>query len=226
MRRRCSRAQRAYNGAIFKLSEHSERLRKSAALLGFELPWTVEEIDAACNEVLKANGLTDAYMRPGRLARVGTDGRHAAGHQAAPRHRRLGMGQIFRRPRSPPRASASTSRRGAARRPTPRRCISKAAGLYMIASLSKQHADDRGYRRRADVRLARPGGRGDRRQRLLRHGRRALHADAGLLPRRHHPPDGDGPCPPARRRGVKNARSGRRSWKASSRCSSPAPRPK
>ena len=56
--------QRAYNGEIFKLREHSERLRKSASLLGFELPWTVEEIDAACNEVLKANGFTDAYMRP------------------------------------------------------------------------------------------------------------------------------------------------------------------
>ena len=33
-------------------------------LLGFELPWSVEEINAACKEVLKANGLTDAYMRP------------------------------------------------------------------------------------------------------------------------------------------------------------------
>src|SRR5689334_13146894 len=53
--------QRAYNGVIFKLQEHSERLQKSASLLGFELPWTVEEINAACNEVLKANGLTNAY---------------------------------------------------------------------------------------------------------------------------------------------------------------------
>ena len=56
--------QRAYNGVIFKLREHSERLRRSASLLGFELPWSVEQIDAACNEVLKANGFTDAYMRP------------------------------------------------------------------------------------------------------------------------------------------------------------------
>ena len=56
--------QRAYNGVIFKLSEHSARLRRSASLLGFELPWTVEEIDAACNEVLKANNFVDAYMRP------------------------------------------------------------------------------------------------------------------------------------------------------------------
>ena len=56
--------QRAYNGEIFKLREHSERLRRSARLLGFEIPWTAEEIDAACNDVLKANGFTDAYMRP------------------------------------------------------------------------------------------------------------------------------------------------------------------
>jgi branched-chain amino acid aminotransferase len=56
--------QRAYGGVIFKLSEHSARLRNSASLLGFELPWSVEELDAACNEVVKANGFTDAYVRP------------------------------------------------------------------------------------------------------------------------------------------------------------------
>ena len=56
--------QRAYNGVIFKLSEHSARLRRSAELLGFELPWSVEQIDTACKEVLKANDFTDAYMRP------------------------------------------------------------------------------------------------------------------------------------------------------------------
>ena len=56
--------QRAYGGAIFKLTEHSERLQRSAKLLGFELPWSTAEIDTACKEVLSANGLTDAYMRP------------------------------------------------------------------------------------------------------------------------------------------------------------------
>ena len=56
--------QRAYNGVIFKLREHSERLRNSARLLGFDIPWSVEEIDAASKEVLKANGLADAYVRP------------------------------------------------------------------------------------------------------------------------------------------------------------------
>src|SRR5688572_31615425 len=56
--------QRAYGGEIFKLTEHSTRLRRSAELLGFEIPWTVEQIDEACREVLKANDLVDAYMRP------------------------------------------------------------------------------------------------------------------------------------------------------------------
>src|SRR5688500_5792011 len=56
--------QRAYGGTIFKLSEHSARLHASAKILGFEIPWTVAEIDAACNEVVKANGLVDAYVRP------------------------------------------------------------------------------------------------------------------------------------------------------------------
>src|SRR3546814_16579642 len=56
--------QRAYGGDVFKLTEHSTRLRRSASILGFDLPWSVDEIDAACRETLKANNLTDAYMRP------------------------------------------------------------------------------------------------------------------------------------------------------------------
>ena len=56
--------QRAYNGEIFKLNEHSRRLHKSAQILGFEIPWSVEQVDAACKEVLKANKLVDAYLRP------------------------------------------------------------------------------------------------------------------------------------------------------------------
>src|SRR5918998_3940119 len=56
--------QRAYGGVIFKLQEHSERLRRSAQLLGFEIPYSVEQLNAASDEVVKANGLTDAYVRP------------------------------------------------------------------------------------------------------------------------------------------------------------------
>src|SRR5439155_25409235 len=56
--------QRVYNSEMFKLTEHSKRVKKSASILGFELPWSVEEIDQACRDVLKANALEDAYMRP------------------------------------------------------------------------------------------------------------------------------------------------------------------
>lgn len=56
--------ERAYGGAIFKLTEHSQRLAFSAQQLGFELPFSVDAIDRACDEVLRANGITDGYVRP------------------------------------------------------------------------------------------------------------------------------------------------------------------
>ena len=55
--------ERCYNGKIFKSTEHSERLLKSGELLDMPIPYTAAEIDAAKAEVLKANGLTDAYVR-------------------------------------------------------------------------------------------------------------------------------------------------------------------
>src|SRR3546814_9710738 len=56
--------QRLYNGTIFRLSDHSARLVSSAKILGFDLPWSVAQIDAACMEVVKANGLAAGYVRP------------------------------------------------------------------------------------------------------------------------------------------------------------------
>ena len=56
--------ERVYDGSVFKLTEHSERLAKSAEILGFKLPYSVAEIDAATNLVLKTQGYTDAYVRP------------------------------------------------------------------------------------------------------------------------------------------------------------------
>ena len=56
--------QRAYGGRVFKLSEHSQRLINSARILGFEIPWSREQIDAACIETMKANKLENCYMRP------------------------------------------------------------------------------------------------------------------------------------------------------------------
>jgi branched-chain amino acid aminotransferase len=136
--------QRAYGGVIFKLSEHSARLRKSAELLGFELPWTVEQIDEACNEVVKANGLTDAYVRP--VAWRGSEQMGVSPKGTKP-HMAIAAwewGKYF-----PPEIADKGLRLDIApwRRPAPYTAPvhSKAAGLYMIASLSKKHADDRGY---------------------------------------------------------------------------------
>jgi branched-chain amino acid aminotransferase len=55
--------ERAYAGNIFKLRAHSERLLQSARILGFEIPYTAGEIDAACEQVVRANALTEAYVR-------------------------------------------------------------------------------------------------------------------------------------------------------------------
>src|SRR5919199_4846733 len=56
--------ERAYGGQIFKSTEHSARLRRSAELLDFEVPYSVAEIDAAKRLVLEKSGLQDAYLRP------------------------------------------------------------------------------------------------------------------------------------------------------------------
>jgi branched-chain amino acid aminotransferase len=136
--------QRAYGGVIFKLSQHSERLRRSAEILGFEIPWTVEEIDAACNEVVKANGFTDAYVRP--VAWRGSEQMGVSPKGTKP-HLAIAAwewGKYFA-----PEIAAKGLRLDIApwRRPAPYTAPvhSKAAGLYMIATLSKKHADERGY---------------------------------------------------------------------------------
>ncbi|MGQ0675398.1 MAG: aminotransferase class IV, partial [Rhodospirillales bacterium] len=56
--------ERAYNGHIFKLTEHSRRLVRSGEILDFKIPYSVAEIDAACNAALKANKLVNGYVRP------------------------------------------------------------------------------------------------------------------------------------------------------------------
>ena len=55
--------ERAYEGKIFESRRHSERLHASAGMIDFEIPWTVDEIEAAKYQVLHANGQTDAYVR-------------------------------------------------------------------------------------------------------------------------------------------------------------------
>ena len=136
--------QRAYGGTIFKLSEHSARLRRSAELLGFALPWSVEQIDAACIATLEANGMSDGYMRP--VAWRGSE-QMGVSAQATKPHLAIacwGWGKYF-----DPALAAKGIRLDIApwRRPAPYTAPteSKASGLYMICTLSKHHAENRGY---------------------------------------------------------------------------------
>ena len=136
--------QRIYDGEIFKLSEHSARLRKSASLLGFELPWSVEQIDAACREVMTANDLPSGYMRP--VAWRGSEQMGVAAQRTKP-HLAIACwewGSYFGEDaiRKGLRLDMSPWRRPA---PYTAPTESKAAGLYMICTLAKHRADDRGY---------------------------------------------------------------------------------
>ena len=136
--------QRAYNGEIFKLNAHSERLHKSARILGFEIPWSAEELNAACKEVLSANGLVDAYMRP--VAWLGSErmGVSPAGSQTHVAIAAWEWGKYFH-----PDTAKNGIRLTIApwRRPAPYTAPvhSKASGLYMIAMMSRKHAEDTGY---------------------------------------------------------------------------------
>ena len=136
--------QRAYNGTIFKVDEHSQRLRNSAELLGFTLPWSVEQIGGACNEVLASNGLTDAYVRP--VAWRGSEQMGVSAQRTKP-HLAIAAwewGKYF-----DPNLAARGIKLDIAewRRPAPYTAptSAKAAGLYMICTLSKHRAEDRGF---------------------------------------------------------------------------------
>ena len=135
---------RCYGGNVFALSEHSQRLIDSARILGFTLPWSREEIDAAVNETVAANGLTNAYVRP--IAWRGSEQMGVSAQRTKP-HLAIACwewGAYFG-----PEALAKGLRLTIApwRRPAPYTAPtkSKAAGLYMICTLSKHAAEDAGY---------------------------------------------------------------------------------
>ena len=136
--------QRIYGGEIFKLSEHSARLRNSAAILGFELPWSVEQIDQACRETMAANNLTDGYMRP--VAWRGSEQMGVSAQRTRP-HMAIACwewGAYFGEEaiRKGLRLDISPWRRPA---PYTAPTGSKASGLYMICTMAKHAAEDRGY---------------------------------------------------------------------------------
>ncbi len=135
--------ERAYNGKIFKSREHSERLCRSAEMIDFKVPYTVDELEAAKAEVLAASGLQDAYIRAIAFRGAGED---------------MGVASA----RNPVRVAIAAWEWGAYygdakmkgakldiskwKRPSPETIPShaKAAGLYMICTMSKHAAEAKG----------------------------------------------------------------------------------
>jgi len=135
--------ERAYGGKIFEGVKHSERLIKSGEYVDIPVPYTVEEIEAAKYEVLKANNLTDAYVRAVVWRGSGDD---------------MGVASA----RNPVRMAVAAWEWGAYygdarmkgakldiskwKRPSPETipCFAKASGLYMICTMAKHAAEAKG----------------------------------------------------------------------------------
>ncbi|MBT6510411.1 MAG: branched-chain amino acid aminotransferase, partial [Rhodospirillaceae bacterium] len=136
--------ERSYGGTIYRAREHGERLFKSAEILGFEIPWTVEELEKARYEVLAANGIVDGYVRPVAWRgseMMGVSAQHNTIHVAiaawdwpsyfTPEARMRGIRLAISDWQRPSPKSAPVH--------------SKAAGLYMICTLSKHKAEQQGF---------------------------------------------------------------------------------
>jgi branched-chain amino acid aminotransferase len=136
--------ERAYGGVIFKLDEHTRRLHESAKILGFEIPFSAEAINKASNELLVRQRQPDAYVRP--IAWRGSEMMGVSAQQTKihlaiacwewpsyfkPEERMKGIRLDLARYRRPDPATAPSK--------------AKAAGLYMICTISKHEAERKGY---------------------------------------------------------------------------------
>ena len=135
---------RAYNGNIFKLEEHTERLIYSADVLGFKIPFDAAAINKACIETLEKNNLSSGYLRPiawRGSEMMGVSAQQNSIHLAVaawewpsyfdPEQRKKGIRLDIAQYRRPDPMTAP--------------CHAKAAGLYMICTLSKHAAEQKGY---------------------------------------------------------------------------------
>ena len=136
--------ERVYGGSIFKLREHTERLLNSAEILGFNIPFGLNEIDQACTQVCEANDIIDGYVRPVAWRgseMMGVSAQNTKIHLAiaawpwpsyfSPEARLKGIRLKTAKWRRPPPESAPVH--------------AKASGLYMICTMSKHEAEAEGY---------------------------------------------------------------------------------
>ena len=136
--------ERVYGGKVFHLDEHSQRLINSAKLLGFELPIGLAAINEATNAVVKANNIVDGYVRP--LAWRGAE-QMGVSAQATKIHMAIATWQwpAYFTPEARLKGIRMTISKWARPAPNTAPTASKAAGLYMICTLSKHAAEAEGY---------------------------------------------------------------------------------
>ena len=136
--------ERVYNGEVFKLREHTERLINSGKELGFEIPYSLDELEQATRDTVASQGYADAYVRP-----VAWRGSEMMGVSAQETRINVAIAVW----EWPSYFSPEARMRGIRlctskwRRPAPDTAPvhAKAAGLYMICTLSKHEAEAQGY---------------------------------------------------------------------------------
>lgn len=134
---------RMYNGNIFKNNEHNERLHNSAKIMDFTIPYSVSEMNDICKEACKLNGLQDAYLRP--VAWRGSEKMQISAQENTIHfavavwqwpalfadRKKTGIDAVIATYRRPPAQCAPV--------------FAKAAGLYMIVTISKHEAERMGF---------------------------------------------------------------------------------
>ena len=136
--------ERVYNGEIFKLREHTQRLIDSGRELGFDIPYSLEELEQATRDTVASQGYADAYVRP-----VAWRGSEMMGVSAQETKINVAIAvwewPSYFSPEARLRGIRLTTSKW--RRPAPETAPvhAKAAGLYMICTLSKHEAEAKGY---------------------------------------------------------------------------------
>ena len=136
--------ERAYGGKIFKTTEHSQRFHKSAEIMDFTIPYSVAELDAAKDLVVASNGFQSCYVRP--VAWRGSEmmavaAQHATIHVAITVWDWPSMFDMEQKMKGIRLDVADYRRPDPATAPV----HAKAAGLYMICTISKHRAERKGY---------------------------------------------------------------------------------
>ena len=136
--------ERIYSGRIYKLEEHTARLFQSARILGMKIPFSESQINEACYEAARAQNIVDGYIRPAVFRgseMMAVSAQNTKIHVAIavwqwpsyfdPKEKLKGI-----------RLDISDWRRPA---PDTAPTRAKAAGLYMICTMSKHAAEAKGF---------------------------------------------------------------------------------